>query len=128
MAEARRSARQESLLARTRCFYAEAAHASTRPHCLEVAVVSFGPIALCSMCDAMRSAVGRTEGPRKLPGAQLRALVDAAGALRDAEQRLEEALHGARDAGASWSQVGDALDITRQAAQQRFGTCPPARV
>ncbi len=71
------------------------------------------------MCDAMRSAVGRTNSARKLPGAELNELVHAARALALAERRVNEAAQSARMAGA-WGQVGDALGTSRQAAQQRF--------
>jgi len=62
-------ARQETLLAELRCYYAEGSRRPERPHCQGAAVVAYGNIALCSMCDAMRSAVGRTNSARKLPGA-----------------------------------------------------------
>ncbi|AXH98065.1 hypothetical protein [Ornithinimicrobium avium] len=41
--------------------------------------------------------------------------------LTDAEDELREAVQAARDAGDSWTIIGAALGITRQAAQQRFG-------
>lgn len=41
--------------------------------------------------------------------------------LTAAEDDLREAVRTARDAGDSWTIIGAALDITRQAAQQRFG-------
>jgi|HubBroStandDraft_1064217.scaffolds.fasta_scaffold283808_2 hypothetical protein len=73
----------------------------------------------------MRSAVGRTEIARKLPGAELAELVAAAKELICAEEHVGEALQRARDAGASWAQLGDALGITRQAAEQRHGSWGP---
>jgi hypothetical protein len=42
--------------------------------------------------------------------------------LAAAEQELRDAVQDARDAGDSWSIIGAALDTTRQAAQQRFGS------
>lgn len=39
-----------------------------------------------------------------------------------AEEMLVDAVAGARAAGASWSQVGSEFGITKQAAQQRFGS------
>jgi phage-related protein len=86
-----------------------------------VGVVAYANIVLCPTCDKMRSAVGRTQVARKLPGAELAELIAAASELSRAEDRLARALASARGAGASWAQVGDALDISRQAAQQRFG-------
>ncbi len=71
-------------------------------------------------CDARRSAVGRTHAPRKLPGAELVRLADAARRLADAAAALDEAASDARRAGASWAQIGDAAGLTRQAAQQRW--------
>lgn len=41
--------------------------------------------------------------------------------VAEAEQELREAVRAARAAGDSWAVIGAALDITRQAAQQRFG-------
>lgn len=69
----------------------------------------------------MRSAVGRTGTAHQLPGAELAELMAAATELSGAEERVVRALRNARRAGASWAQVGDALGISRQAAQQRFG-------
>jgi hypothetical protein len=126
MAEDTVSPRQQELIAGLVCYYSRNIGNVARPHCQGVAIVTYGNIALCSMCDKMRSAVGRTNVPRKLPGAELTELVEAARALRLAEQRVERAARRARDAGASWSHLGDAIGITRQAAQQRFGAPPPA--
>ncbi len=72
------------------------------------------------MCDKMRSSVGRTEAGRKLAGGELLELIDAAKELSRSEERVRRAVERARDGGASWSQVGDGLLISRQAAQQRF--------
>ena len=41
--------------------------------------------------------------------------------VADAERELREAVSAARAAGDSWTVIGAALDISRQAAQQRFG-------
>lgn len=65
------------------------------------------------MCDAMRSAVGRATVARAVPGAELAALIDAPRAAAETERQLGHAAHAARAAGASWSQIGDALGITR---------------
>jgi hypothetical protein len=69
----------------------------------------------------MRSAVGRTEVAHKLAGAELGELMEAATELFHAEERVAQAVESARGAGASWTEVGDAIGISRQAAQQRFG-------
>lgn len=41
--------------------------------------------------------------------------------LAAAEKDLRASVQRARDEGATWQEIGDALGITRQAAQQRFG-------
>ena len=126
VAEDTASARQDALTASLVCYYSRQIGDVARQHCEGVAVVTYGNIVLCSMCDKMRSAVGRTNIARKLPGVELFGLIEAARALRLSEQRLERAARLARDAGASWSQLGDAVGVSRQAAQQRFGAVPPA--
>jgi hypothetical protein len=40
---------------------------------------------------------------------------------REIERLTGEWVDKAREAGASWAQIGTALGISRQAAQQRFG-------
>lgn len=50
-----------------------------------------------------------------------RGIVTARHDLAAAEQRLRDAVAEARAAGDSWTIIGAALDISRQAAQQRFG-------
>lgn len=53
--------------------------------------------------------------------ASFRRIIAARKQLADAEQALREAVRAARAAGDSWTVIGAALDISRQAAQQRFG-------
>lgn len=113
--------RQHALTGVWRCYYDDARHRHLRPHCQGVAVIAYGPTRLCGSCDLMRSAVGKGTVARTVPGAALTRLIDAARAAADANQQLADAAHAARDAGASWAQIGDALDLTRQAAQQRWG-------
>lgn len=113
--------RQDALTARLRCWYASPSRRAERPQCLGVGVVAYASIVLCAECDKMRSAVGRTQVGRSLPGAELVELVDAAAQLSSAEERVGCAVRAARGAGASWGQVGDAIGTSRQAAQQRFG-------
>ncbi len=45
--------------------------------------------------------------------------------VRVAEHLQHDAVTAARQAGASWADVGQALGITRQASQQRFGAREP---
>ncbi len=52
--------------------------------------------------------------------AHLRRIITARRNLGAAEQELRDAVK-AREAGDSWTVIGAALDISRQAAQQRFG-------
>jgi len=113
------SSRQDVLAASLSCYYAQGARPA-RPHCQGVAVGAYGNIALCRACDQIRSAVGRTNAPRPLPAAQLFQLMAAARTLAQAEHDLAEAVRQARQAGASWTHIGDAVGVSRQAAQQRW--------
>ena len=112
-------ARQENLRARLRCFYADSGRDAERPDCQGVAVVAYGSIVLCASCKALKSA-GRAS-PRRTAGAELLELASSAEELVLAELCVVRAVARARAAGASWEQVGDAVGISRQAAQQRFG-------
>lgn len=49
------------------------------------------------------------------------ALSNLARAAADVEQATRAAVMGARVDGRTWGEIGAALGITRQAAQQRFG-------
>lgn len=53
-------------------------------------------------------------------GAPHRRIIAAHEALAAAENELRQAVAAARDAGYSWTLIGAALGISRQAAQQRF--------
>ncbi len=53
--------------------------------------------------------------------AHFRRIITARRNLDAAEQELRDAVKAARQAGDSWTVIGAALDISRQAAQQRFG-------
>ncbi len=49
-----------------------------------------------------------------------RAIIAADAAVADAEAALRDAVRAAREAGDSWSIIGEALGVSKQAAQQRF--------
>ena len=73
--------------------------------------------------DAMRDLVHRTGDGELTVGAALAATA----ALRDAADRKLFVLVGfAREAGASWAAIGEALGVTTQAAHQRFGPKQPS--
>jgi hypothetical protein len=112
--------RQQALTGARRCYYDAPRHRKLRPDCDGVAVVAYGPTTLCASCDLRRSAVGKATTPRPVPGVELGRLIAAAQAAADAQSELAHAAHAARQAGASWTQIGDALGLTRQAAQQRW--------
>ena len=113
--------RKAALTDPLRCYYDDPRHRALRPDCQGVAVVAYGPTRLCASCDLMRSSVGKGTTPRPLPAVELAHLIDVARAAADANDRLAEAAQAARRGGASWTQIGDALGLTRQAAQQRWG-------
>ena len=74
--------------------------------------------------DAMRVLVRQTCDGQLTVGAAL----SATAALRDAaDRKLFDLVGFARDAGASWAAIGDALGVTTQAAHQRFGRKPPTK-
>jgi hypothetical protein len=52
--------------------------------------------------------------------AHFRAIVAAAREAHEAEQRLFHAVHAAHVAGDSWTVIGAALGVTKQAAQQWY--------
>ncbi len=56
----------------------------------------------------------------------LRAIAQVVDALARDEARLTEAVTAARVHGRSWGMVARALGVTRQAAQQRYGTLSAA--
>lgn len=53
---------------------------------------------------------------------QFRNIIAARRKVTEAEQELRNAVQAAREAGDSWTVIGAALDTTRQAAFQRFGS------
>lgn len=58
---------------------------------------------------------------RRVADADAVDLADFAIVCRATDDLLALAVAGQRRNGSSWSDIGDALGITRQAAQQRFG-------
>lgn len=53
--------------------------------------------------------------------AAFRRILAARSAVAAADAELRAAVRAAREAGESWTVIGAALDVSRQAAQQRFG-------
>jgi hypothetical protein len=105
-----------------RCAYAR--RPTERPNCQLSAVVKYGNTTLCADCDTRRSTLGKaTPGHRLPPGTT----VDVIQWLTQADQRLHQAstelaaaAWHARTQGHTWTAIGAALNITKQAAQQRF--------
>jgi len=82
-----------------------------------------------TMTTRSRTAAERTGldtlDPSKVPArdaVHFRRIIAARKKVADAEQDLRDAVQAARDAGDSWTVIGAALDTTRQAAFQRFGS------
>lgn len=100
-------------------------HAGGRPDCQVLAVVCYGPAALCAGCGQRRSTVGKGIPATALPdpGALLE-IAAARDACQQAEADLRHAVAAARQAGQPWSAVAAILGGTRQAAQQRFARAP----
>jgi len=81
-------------------------------------------VAITIVDDAMRELVQRTGDGALTVGAALAATAT----LRDtADHKLFELVGFARDAGASWAAIGEALGVTTQAAHQRYGRRLSAR-
>lgn len=53
-------------------------------------------------------------------------LVALEGILRSASEVLRWRVDDARDAGMTWSEIGDILEVSKQAAQQKYGGAPDA--
>lgn len=65
-------------------------------------------------------------------GEALQGVSDALRRRDEAERALREAVRAARDAGATWAAIGEALNVTKQWAHERFRDVddmspPPAR-
>ncbi|QCB92231.1 hypothetical protein [Cellulomonas shaoxiangyii] len=78
---------------------------------------------LAAQPDSRLSA--RADGDATSADAHLRAAVRLRDIAVVAERLQRDAVTAARAGGASWAHVGEALGISRQAAQQRFGTREP---
>jgi hypothetical protein len=75
--------------------------------------------------DAVTEAVLGATAPRD--PADFLALVErSAAAARVTSTLLQQAVDSARAAGHSWAAIGRVLEMSRQAAQQRFGGAPPS--
>jgi hypothetical protein len=109
------------------CYYAT--HPDARPTCQLTATAAVGGLYLCPDCLARRSTLGKGQPVRPLPAPAgedypsrpLDRIVVAAARLHQAEQALTAAVRRARERGHSWTEIGERLTITRQAAHQRFG-------
>lgn len=58
---------------------------------------------------------------RRVADADPEDLAGLAALASELDQAVRAAVHGQRDAGASWADIGRGLGITRQSAQGRFG-------
>jgi hypothetical protein len=63
-----------------------------------------------------------TYQPRTASHPAILVITEADRDLVAAERALHDAVDAARADGHSWATIGDALNVTRQAAQQRFST------
>lgn len=65
-------------------------------------------------------------GPESTPDPRL--VLEGFGQIRAGlEREIRQATYVGREAGMSWSAIGEALGVTKQAAQQRYGPQPPRR-
>ena len=105
-----------------RCTYA--AEPRQRPRCQLTATVRYGATPLCATCQPLRSTIGKGQPAKHLPPQPpldlLAWLRDADEQLRTAHAELTAAAQRAHAHGHSWASIGHELNITRQAAQQRF--------
>ena len=66
------------------------------------------------------------KGPESMPNPGL--VLKGFGQIRAAlEREIRTATYTGRTAGLSWSAIGEALGVTKQAAQQRYGLQQPRR-
>lgn len=58
---------------------------------------------------------------RRVPQNDVSDLILLAATIDIAKHALTDAVNDLRDAGMSWEQIGDALGVSKQAAEKRFG-------
>lgn len=58
---------------------------------------------------------------REVPIEDLRAITSLVATEREVESAIAKAVERAREDGYSWSQIGTALGVSKQAAQQKYG-------
>jgi hypothetical protein len=99
-----------------------------RPHCELTPAVRYANMTLCADCATRRSSLGKGEtGQHLAPGRPpdlLAWVSEADERLARAHAELAAAVRRTRTRGHSWAAIGAALNISRQAAQQRFGQDP----
>jgi hypothetical protein len=114
--------RQHTVDTAVHCHYAD--DPTRRPQCTLTAAVQLGTLALCQPCATRRSSVGKGQSSVPLPaGPQLDVLAWIGAAHQHAnaaDRTLAAAVTRARQAGHPWSDIGAQLEVSRQAAQQRF--------
>ena len=59
---------------------------------------------------------------RRVADGDVEALIAMTGLAQDIDTAIGQAVKGLRQFGYSWAEIGSRLGITRQAAQQRWGT------
>jgi hypothetical protein len=62
---------------------------------------------------------------RRVAAGDIGAITDMAAAAREFDGAMREAVTGLRGKGYSWAEIAARLDVTRQAAQQRWGPRGP---
>jgi hypothetical protein len=77
------------------------------------------PKTISSELDALNAISPETHPGRD--ASHFRRIIAARKAVAEAEAELRAAVTAARAAGDSWTIIGAALDVSRQAAYQRFG-------
>ena len=75
--------------------------------------------AIDEMTAGVASTMAVTNGE---PETGFRVLREHAALARVADVRLAEVVASARKNGASWTQIGRAIGVSKQAAQQRYGS------
>ena len=109
-----------------RCYYA--ADLIRRPNCTLTAHARYGSISLCPACALQRFTLGTGQTPTPLPATApldvLAWIVDAQRAAHHTDQHFLAAVTRAPGQGHTWTDIGNQLGVTRQAAQQRLKTRP----